>query len=42
MVIKEPHFISILLSIITISLIAFFITSLISFVVYDLKGVGFT
>lgn len=33
-------FISILLSIITVSLIAFFITSLISFVVYDLKGVG--
>ncbi|MDK1595519.1 hypothetical protein QZK53_10870, partial [Acinetobacter baumannii] len=33
-------FISILLSIITISLLAFFITSLISFVVYDLKGVG--
>lgn len=33
-------FISILLSIITISLIAFFFTSLISFVVHDLKGVG--
>ncbi len=33
-------FISILLSIVTISLIGFFITSLISFVVYDLKGVG--
>ncbi|MDU6101585.1 MAG: hypothetical protein E6657_12510, partial [Acinetobacter sp.] len=32
-------FISILLSIVTISLIGFFITSLISFVVYDLKGV---
>ncbi len=38
---KEPvFFISILLSIITISLIGFFITSLISFVLYDLKGVG--
>lgn len=33
-------FISILHSIVTISLIGFFITSLISFVVYDLKGVG--
>ena len=33
-------FISILLSIVTISLLGFLITSLISFVLYDLKGIG--